>query len=80
MRLREAAASGFGVFFLALGTLIPRVVSAQITPPEEYLGFEPGADHGLRCQWQVPPEAFMVRVLDAAAMATIGGTARYRDV
>jgi putative acetyltransferase len=50
--------------------------------PEYYprLGFEPGADHGLRCQWQVPPEAFMVRILDAAAMATIGGTARYRDV
>jgi putative acetyltransferase len=50
--------------------------------PEYYprLGFEPGARHGLRCQWQVPAESFMVRVLDAAALAGVTGTARYRDV
>jgi putative acetyltransferase len=44
------------------------------------LGFEPGATHGLRCQWQVPPASFMVHVLDPAAMAGVSGTARYRDV
>lgn len=50
--------------------------------PEYYprLGFEPGAAHGLRCQWQVPPESFMVYVLDAEAMAGVSGTASYRDV
>ncbi len=47
MRLPRAATSGFGVLVLALGTLIPRVLSAQITPPEEYLGFKPGADFHL---------------------------------
>lgn len=50
--------------------------------PEYYprLGFEPAARHGLQCQWQVPPESFMVCVLDGPAMAGVSGTASYRDV
>ena len=50
--------------------------------PEYYprLGFEPGADHGLRCQWEVPAASFMVRILDPAGMAGVSGVARYRDV
>lgn len=44
------------------------------------LGFEPGAAHGLRCQWQVPPESFMVHVLDQSALQGVRGVARYRDL
>jgi putative acetyltransferase len=51
--------------------------------PDYYplLGFEPGAAHGLRCQWPgVPANSFMVYVLDAPAMQGIAGTARYLDL
>jgi len=44
------------------------------------LGFEAGAGHGMTCQWDVPPESFMVRVLDASVLDDRTGVARYRDV
>ncbi len=50
--------------------------------PEYYprFGFVPASYHGLSCQWDgVPDEAFMVLILDEAAMAGVSGTARYRD-
>ena len=50
--------------------------------PEYYprFGFAPASHHGLSCQWdEVPDEAFMVLILDEAAMAGVSGTARYRD-
>lgn len=49
--------------------------------PEYYprFGFETAAKHGLRSQWEgVPDEAFMVLILDAAAMEGVSGVARYR--
>lgn len=43
-------------------------------------GFVPASQHGLTCQWQgVPDEAFMVLILDEAAMSGVSGTARYRE-
>ena len=50
--------------------------------PDYYprFGFVPASRHGLSCQWDgVPDEAFMVLILDEAAMAGVSGTARYRD-
>jgi putative acetyltransferase len=50
--------------------------------PEYYprFGFVKASLHGLSCQWDgVPDEAFMVLILDEAAMASVSGTARYRD-
>jgi putative acetyltransferase len=50
--------------------------------PEYYprFGFAPASHQGLSCQWDgVPDEAFMVLILDEAAMAGLSGTARYRD-
>jgi putative acetyltransferase len=41
-------------------------------------GFERASVHGIACQWEVPDEAFMVRILDPAAMAGAAGIARYR--
>jgi len=49
--------------------------------PEFYprFGFEAASSHGLVSQWDgVPDAAFMVVVLDATAMATASGVARYR--
>jgi putative acetyltransferase len=43
-------------------------------------GFVPASQHGLSCQWDgIPDEAFMVLILDEAAMAGVSGKARYRD-
>jgi putative acetyltransferase len=41
-------------------------------------GFVPASRHGLRCEWDVPDEAFMVYVVDAAATAAASGLIRYR--
>ncbi len=40
-------------------------------------GFEKASGHGIRCQWNVPDEAFMVLVMDWAAMRGASGVARY---
>lgn len=43
-------------------------------------GFEPASNRNLASQWPgVPDEAFMVCVLDEAAMKGVVGIARYRD-
>lgn len=48
--------------------------------PEYYprFGFERASAHGIRCEWDVPDEAFMILVIDEAAMAGVSGLARYR--
>lgn len=49
--------------------------------PEFYprFGFEPAGRHGIDCQWEVPDEAFMVRILDPSAMDGTKGVAAYRS-
>jgi putative acetyltransferase len=42
-------------------------------------GFRPARTHGIDCQWDVPDEVFMVRVLDDARMGDVTGLARYRE-
>ena len=41
-------------------------------------GFEPASRHGIRSEWEVPDEAFMILVLDPARMRAVFGVARYR--
>ena len=41
-------------------------------------GFVPASRYGMRCEWDVPDESFMVHVLDAAATAAAAGLIRYR--
>jgi putative acetyltransferase len=41
-------------------------------------GFAAAHSLGLRCEFNVPPEAFMVTVLDATALPYVTGTVRYR--
>ncbi len=42
-------------------------------------GFVVASRHGLRCQWEVPDEVFMVLPLDASKLSAISGLVRYRD-
>jgi len=42
-------------------------------------GFVPASRHGLRCEWDVPDEAFMVHVIDPAATTAAAGLIRYRS-
>ena len=48
--------------------------------PEYYprFGFEPASRHGIKCEWEVPDEAFMILILDESRIPEKGGTARYR--
>jgi putative acetyltransferase len=41
-------------------------------------GFVPASRYGLRCEWDVPDEAFMVHVIDPAATSAAAGLIRYR--
>ncbi len=41
-------------------------------------GFEPASRHGIRCEWDVPDNVFMVKILDPAGLKNISGVARYR--
>jgi putative acetyltransferase len=41
------------------------------------LGFRPGRDYGLRCNFDVPVEVFMVAVLAPGALSGVSGKVRY---
>lgn len=41
-------------------------------------GFQPANTLGIRCEWDVPPEVFMILILDQAKMHGISGLAKYR--
>jgi putative acetyltransferase len=41
-------------------------------------GFVPASRHGLRCEWDVPDESFMVHVLDSASTTAAAGLVQYR--
>ena len=41
-------------------------------------GFVPASRYGMRCEWDVPDESFMVHVLDPAATAAAAGQIGYR--
>ena len=41
-------------------------------------GFVPASVHGIRCQWEVPDDVFMLLILDQAKMYGVSGLAKYR--
>lgn len=41
-------------------------------------GFLPASTHGIRCEWDVPDDAFMLLVLHQAKMQGVSGLAKYR--
>lgn len=42
-------------------------------------GFTPAANLGIKCEWEVPEDVFMVLMLDPARMHGVSGLAKYRD-
>jgi len=42
-------------------------------------GFRPAREHGIRCEWDVSDEVFMVLVFDEAKMQGVSGLAKYRQ-
>jgi len=49
--------------------------------PEYYprFGFKPASGYDIRCEWDVPDNAFMVLVMDQSKMKNISGAAKYRQ-
>ncbi len=49
--------------------------------PEYYprFGFQRASRNDIRCQWEVPDEAFMIMILDQKAVEDASGVARYRS-
>ena len=48
--------------------------------PEYYprFGFEVASQYRIRCEWDVPDEAFMILMLDESEMQGVSGLAKYR--
>jgi len=42
-------------------------------------GFEPASLYGIRSEWEVPDEVFMILVLNEAEMKGVSGVAKYRQ-
>ena len=42
-------------------------------------GFKPASEHGIKCEWDVPDNVFMLLVLDQAKMESVSGLATYRQ-
>ena len=42
-------------------------------------GFRPASEHGIKCEWDVPDDVFMLLVLDEEKMKGVSGLAAYRD-
>jgi putative acetyltransferase len=41
-------------------------------------GFTPASEHGIKCEWDVPNDVFMLLVLEQAKMESVSGLATYR--
>ena len=41
-------------------------------------GFKPAGDFGIKCEWDVPDEVFMLLVLNRSKMQDVSGLAQYR--
>ena len=42
-------------------------------------GFRPASEYGIKCEWDVPDEVFMLLVLNESKMQGASGLAKYRD-
>jgi putative acetyltransferase len=42
-------------------------------------GFKPASTRGIRCEWDVPDNVFMLLVVDEQTMQKVSGLAKYRD-
>jgi len=42
-------------------------------------GFQPASERGITCEWNVPDDVFMIKVLDERKMQGVSGLAKYRE-
>ena len=83
--LPEHQRQGIGTKLIEVGNL--RIKSADwpfiivLGHPTYYprFGFRRASDLGIKCEWDVAPDVFMVRVLDEQRMRSVSGVAKYRD-
>ena len=51
----------------------------KTTGYKSHQGTEPASRYGIRSEWEVPEDAFMILLLDAPEMNRISGVAKYRQ-
>ena len=80
LRGRRPASQDPDPLGVALDQPVARHLVVVLGDPEYYtrFGFVPASRYGLRCEWDVPDESFMVHVLDPAATGAAAGLIRYR--
>ena len=82
--LPEHQRAGVGAHLIRAGLVACRehgyAAVIVVGHPEYYprFGFAPAHGYGLRCEFPVPPEAYMVAVLDAHVLPHLTGLVRYR--
>jgi putative acetyltransferase len=75
---------GIGSRLVEIGIELLRSMGCPFTVvighPEFYprFGFQPAASYGLTCEWEVPAEAFLVKVLNSEVAEHLHGMAQYR--
>jgi putative acetyltransferase len=83
--LPEHQGQGIGTELAASGLALARELACPFVVvlghPGYYprFGFERASRHGIRCQWEVPDEVFMVLVVGEDAIRGAKGVARYRS-
>jgi predicted N-acetyltransferase YhbS len=57
----------------------PKRISLVAVSADQIVGFLPASRYGIRSEYEnVPDEAFMILVLDQAALESVSGIAQYR--
>lgn len=82
--LPEFQRRGIGSQLIAFGNAeltkrgLPFIV--VVGHPEYYprFGFRPGSVYGIRSEWELPDDVFMVLGLDESVMKGVSGLAKYR--
>jgi putative acetyltransferase len=83
--LPEFQRQGIGSHLVAAGTQrlvdsgCPFIVVLGHAAFYPRFGFRRASTHGVRCEWDVPDDAFMLLALDERRMENVSGVAVYRD-
>ena len=82
--LPEHQRRGIGSKLIAAGTVrlkangCPFIIVLGHADYYPRFGFTPASNFDIKCEWDVPPEAFMLLVLDHTKMSGVSGLAKYR--
>jgi putative acetyltransferase len=82
--LPEYQRRGIGAKLIEFGTMrlkqsgCPFIVVLGHAEYYPRFGFRPASEYGLKCEWNVPANAFMAVVLDESKIRGLSGFAKYR--